>query len=73
MTSEVTGTDGAAGILKQSAANHRKCRKVHSLTAGYTRKPRCEAERAGGAISSAGKSISNSIASVPTFETEPCD
>lgn len=70
---EVTGTDGAAGILTQSAANRRKYRDMRSVTADYTWKPRCEAERAGGAISSAGKSISNSITSVPTFESEPCD
>lgn len=44
--SEVTGTDGAAGILTQAAANGRKYRDVRSVTADFTRKPRCEAERA---------------------------
>lgn len=72
-TSEVSGTDGAAGILTQSAANRRKYRDVRSITAGYTREPCCEAERAGGAISSARKSLSKNITSVPTFESEPCD
>lgn len=70
-TSEVTGTKRAAGILTQSAANRRKYRDARSVTAGYTRKARCEAGRA--AIASAAKSISKSITSVPTFESEPCD
>lgn len=73
MTSEVTGTDGAAAILTQSAANGRKYRDMRSVTADYTRKARCEAERAGGAVPSAGKSVSNSITSVPTFESGPRD
>lgn len=46
VNSEVTGTDGAAGILTQAAANGSKYRDVRSITADFTRKPRCEAERA---------------------------
>lgn len=72
-TSEVTGTDGADRIPDTVCSESQEVQRCAQRYGRLHQKALLWGRASRGAISFAGKRISNSLTRVPTSESEPCD